>query len=62
MPVHKRHYHVPRVHEQTFQDELDRLVKIGLLEPCGRSEAAAPTFIIPKKDNTVRFVTEFRAE
>ncbi|GKY96404.1 hypothetical protein MPSEU_000599900 [Mayamaea pseudoterrestris] len=60
-PVHKRHYPVPRVHEQTFKEELDRLVELGVLEPCGRSEWAAPTFIIPKKDKTVRFVSDFRA-
>jgi hypothetical protein len=58
-PVHKRHYPVPRIHEQTFKDELERLIEIGVLEPCGRSEWAAPTFIIPKKDNTARFVSDF---
>jgi hypothetical protein len=60
-PVHKRHYSVPKVHEQTFKAELDRLVKLGVLEPTGPSAWAAPTFIIPKKDKTVRFVSDFRA-
>ena len=40
--------------------EVDRLVKAGILRKVNRSEWAAPTFIIPKKDKTVRFITNFR--
>ena len=50
-----------QAHRQIFQDELKRLVETGVLERCGRSEWAAPTFIIPKKDGRVRWVTDFRA-
>ena len=40
--------------------EVERLCKVGVLKKVNRSEWAAPTFIIPKKDNTVRFISDFR--
>ena len=40
--------------------EVDRLIKLGVLKQINRSEWAAPTFIIPKKDSTVRFISDFR--
>ena len=40
--------------------EVKRLVQIGVLKKINRSEWAAPTFIIPKKDGTVRFISDFR--
>ena len=39
--------------------EVDRLVKAGILQKVNRSEWAAPTLIIPNKDKTVRFITDF---
>ena len=44
-----RRYQVPHVHRKVFKDQLDRLVRIGVLEKCGRSEWIAGTFIVPKK-------------
>jgi hypothetical protein len=52
-PYHARPFPVPRVHEQTFRQEVDRLCEIGVLKKVNRSEWAAPTFIIPKKDGSV---------
>ena len=51
---------IPRAYELTLKMEVDRLVKVGILQKVNRSEWAAPTFIIPKKDKTVRFITDFR--
>lgn len=59
-PVHQRAYPVPHVHREVFKQELRRLVELGVLEPTGSSEWAAPSFIIPKKDGTVRWLTDFR--
>ena len=59
-PFHAKPYPIPHVHEQPMKTECDRLVKLGVLEECQESEWAAPTFIIPKKNNTVRFISDFR--
>ena len=53
-------YPIPKIHEKTLRMEVERLVQIGVLKKINRSEWAAPTFIIPKKDGTVRFISDFR--
>jgi hypothetical protein len=58
-PYHARPFPIPRIHEQTLRHEVDRLCEIGVLKKVNRSEWAAPTFIIPKKDGTVRFISNF---
>jgi hypothetical protein len=57
-PKHSRPYAIPRIHLAAFKKELDRLVEIGVLSPTGASEWGSPTFITPKKDNTVRWVSD----
>jgi hypothetical protein len=60
-PYSCRPYPVPRHHEQVFKDELKRLCDAGVLSPCGASEWLSPTFLIPKKDGRVRWITDFQA-
>ena len=52
-PVFKKAYHVPFQRESLFKNELQNMVRDGVLEPCGRSHSAAPTFVVSKKDNRV---------
>ena len=59
-PYHGRPYSIPKIYEQTLKEEIERLVKAGVLRKINHSEWGAPTFIIPKKDKTVRFITDFR--
>jgi len=59
-PVHSRPFPVPRVHEETLKKEVKRLCEIGVLKESSNSEWASPSFIIPKKNGTVRFIADLR--
>jgi hypothetical protein len=63
-PIHARAYTVPRSVEQQLQNskEIVRLVDIGVLEEDYSSEWASriQSFAIPKKNETIRVVTDFR--
>ena len=56
-PLHSRPYSVPRIHLKTFEKELDYLVEIGVLAAQQESEWASPSFIIPKKDGRVCWIS-----
>ena len=60
LPTHSKAYSVPEIHKKAYLRELKHLVEIGVLRVCGPTEWAAPSFIIPKKDGRVRWLTDFR--
>jgi hypothetical protein len=51
---------VPKVHKETIIKEVERLCQLGVLERQPASEWALPSFIILKKDKTVRFFSVFQ--
>ena len=59
-PYHGKTFPVTCIHELTFQQELDQLKALKVVKKVNRSQQGAPTFIIPKKDSTVRFISNFR--
>jgi len=59
-PVCKRPYAVAHAHQSILQKELQKLCEFDVLEKTGASEWGAPSFIIPKKDGSARWVTDFR--
>jgi hypothetical protein len=59
-PVYSRPYPVPQIHLKTFEMELDHLVRIGVLALQQESEWASPSFVTPKKDGRVRWISDLR--
>ncbi len=59
-PYHGRPYPIPQIHKATLMKEINRLESIGVMKRQSSSQWASPTFIIPKKDRTVRTTTDFR--
>jgi RNase H-like domain found in reverse transcriptase/Reverse transcriptase (RNA-dependent DNA polymerase) len=51
---------IPQTYPATLKMEVEQLCKVGVLKQVNQSEWAAPTFIIPKKDGSVRFISDFR--
>jgi hypothetical protein len=58
-PYHGRPYPILQIHKAALMKEIDRLMGIGVLKRQSSSQWASPTFIIPKKDITVRTITNF---
>ena len=58
-PVHLRPYSVPKAHEHLFKTKLQCLCDLGVLERCGSSEWAAPSFIVPKEEQPSKMALGF---
>jgi hypothetical protein len=57
---HGRAFPAPKIHKDTLIKEVDRLVKLGVLEWQPALEWASPSFIMPKKNYTIRFHSNFQ--
>ncbi len=58
-PYHVWAFPVPKIHKDILIKEVERLCKLGVLEWQHYSEWALPSFTVPKKNNTVRFLSNF---
>jgi hypothetical protein len=56
---HSRVFPVPKIHKNTIIKEVERLVKLGVLERQPAYEWASPLLIIPKKNMTIHFLSNF---
>jgi hypothetical protein len=54
---HGRAFPVPKIHKNTSIKEVERLCKLGVLEQQQASEWAFPSFITPKTNNSVCFLS-----
>ena len=59
-PYHAKPFPVPYSQEKKLREEIERLIKFGVLRKINRSEWAAPMFTIPKPDGTLRSLADFR--
>ena len=57
---HAKSFPIPNIHKLTLNKEINRLIKIGALKKINNSQWATPTFIIPKINGTVRFISDFK--
>jgi hypothetical protein len=57
-PYRGQAFPVPKIHKDAKKKEVERLCKLGVLERQPASEWASPFFIIPKKDKTIRFLSD----
>jgi hypothetical protein len=60
MPFHLPPFPVPKIHEETLKKEFKRQCELGVLQPQVASEYQSPSFVITKKNGTVRVVSGFR--
>ena len=59
-PYRGRPFPIPQIHRATIMKEIERLIQIGVLEQVEQADWLSPSFIIPKSDRTVRFLSDFR--
>ena len=59
-PYHAKPYPIPHSQEKKLREEVERLVKFGVLRKINRSEWACPMFVITKPDGSLRSLADLR--
>ena len=60
MPVHKKPYPVPAHLQKVFDEEVDRMLDLGVIEPSS-SPYCSPVVLVKKEDSSYRLCIDFRA-
>ncbi|KAL0173506.1 hypothetical protein M9458_029474, partial [Cirrhinus mrigala] len=55
--IQQRPYHVPEAHRQAIEEEVQQLLKLGVIEP-SRNPWSSPIVMVPKPDGTLHFCSE----
>ena len=58
-PFNIIYYPVPIINKENFRKYIKRSLKIGVLTPVQQGQYGTPLFIIPKKEGTARFITDY---
>lgn len=58
-PIKQRYYPVSPFMQQKIDKEIDKMLELDVIEP-STSGWSSPILMVPKKDNTYRFVVDFR--
>ena len=58
--VHKKPYRVPLNKREIIEEEVAKMLRLGVIRPSS-SEFASPITLVPKKDGTTRFCVDYRA-
>ena len=61
-PHYQHPYQILHTHKEALRREVNHLILLSVLEKCSDSKWSSPAFIVPKKDKTVRFATDLRAD
>ena len=59
-PIFCKPYPIAQTHMAVFKQELSHLIDKGVLQHISLSKWASLTFIVPKKDDRVRWISDFR--
>ena len=59
-PYHANPFPISKTHKPTLKKEADTLIKIGVLKKINNFYCVDPAFVIPKKNGTVRFISDFK--
>lgn len=58
-PIKQRYFPVSPARQQLINEELDRMLKLGVVEPA-KSAWSSPIFLLDKPDGSKRFIVDFR--
>ena len=58
-PIKMRPYRIPKALEKECQDEILKMLRLGVIEPSS-SPFTSPVVMVPKKDGSIRFCIDYR--